>query len=143
MRKASRNLETYLVKRVSDVMYQACLDAVKLHENCTDDVAKTIELTEEQYLECKLDWCTTEAWSLLAKHWTSKEYKVKRVAAQASRLKSDDVAQNRGSSRPWGETQQFLVCRVLFLLLQLILFCSVSRIKLVTSCSRESTPTYC
>ncbi|KAG2583731.1 hypothetical protein PVAP13_6KG237000, partial [Panicum virgatum] len=109
MRKASRNLETYLVKRVSDVMYQARLDAVKLHENCTDDVAKTIELTEEQYLECKLDWCTTEAWSLLAKHWTSKEYKVKRVAAQASRLKSDDVAQNRGSSRPWGETQQFLV----------------------------------
>ena len=54
MRKASRNLETYLVKRVSDVMYQARLDAVKLHENCTDDVAKTIELTEEQYLSASL-----------------------------------------------------------------------------------------
>jgi len=33
----------------------------------------------------------------------------KRKVAQASRLKSEDAAQNRGGSRPFGETQQLLV----------------------------------
>ena len=114
MRKADRNLETYLFKRVSDMMYQAHLDTVKLYfskkkEDCDDKRARTIELTEEQYLTCKLDWCSKEVWTKLSHYWTTDEYKEKRMKAQAARLKSEDVAQNRGGSRPWGETQQLLV----------------------------------
>jgi len=44
------------VKRVSDLIYQARLDAVKKHEGCDDNQARDIELTEEQYLKCRLDW---------------------------------------------------------------------------------------
>jgi hypothetical protein len=110
MRKADRNLEAYLVKRVSDLIYQACLDAVKFHENCDDNQAHAIHLTEEQYIKSKLSWCASDAWVFLSKYWTSEEYNTKRKAAQASRLNSGDVAQNRGGSRPWGETQQLLVC---------------------------------
>ena len=105
MRKADRNLEAYLVKRVSDLIYQARLDAVKIHEDYDDNQARTIHLTEEQYITSKLSW----SWVFLSKHWTYEEYKTKRKAAQASRLKSEDVAQNRGGSRSWGETQQLLV----------------------------------
>ncbi|KAF0890579.1 hypothetical protein E2562_003788, partial [Oryza meyeriana var. granulata] len=47
------------------------------------------------------DWLKEE-------YWTSNEYKDKRRAAQASRVKPKDVAPNRGGSRPWGETQQLL-----------------------------------
>ncbi|KAF0909496.1 hypothetical protein E2562_036641 [Oryza meyeriana var. granulata] len=108
MRKAERNLESYLVKRVSDLMYQARLDAIKKHEDCNDNQARTVELTEEQYLTCIPSWCSKDAWAFLCKYWTSNEYKDKRKAAQASRVKSKDVAQNRGGSRPWGETQQLL-----------------------------------
>lgn len=109
MRKAERILETYLVKRVSDLIYQARLDAVKIHEDCDDNQARAIHLTEEQYIASKLWWCDNDAWVFLSKYWTSEEYHTKRKAAQASRLKSVDVAQNRGGSRPWGETQQLLV----------------------------------
>jgi len=109
VRKADRNLETYLAKRVSDLIYQARLDAVKIHKDCDDNQARAIHLTEEQYIASKLWWCDNDDWVFLSKYWTSKEYKTKRKAAQASRLKSVDVAQNRGGSRPWGETQQLLV----------------------------------
>jgi len=97
------------VKRVSDLIYQARLDAVKKHEGCDDNQACDIELTEEQYLKCRPDWGTREGWAALCKYWTSEKYKEKRRAARAARLKSADVAQNRGGSRPWAETQQLLV----------------------------------
>lgn len=101
MRKADRNLDNYLAKRVSDLIYQARLDAVKSHEDCDDNQARAIHLTEEQYIASKLWWCANDAWVFLSKYWTSEEYHRKRLAAQASRLKSVDVAQNRGGSRPW------------------------------------------
>ena len=109
MRKVDRNLEAYLLKRVFDLIYQARLDAVKIHDDCDDNQARAIHLTEEQYITSKLSWCANDAWVFLSRHWTSEEYKTKRKAAQASRLKSEDVAQNRGGSRSWGETQQLLV----------------------------------
>ncbi|KAL6660880.1 hypothetical protein ACP70R_000264 [Stipagrostis hirtigluma subsp. patula] len=112
-RKADRNLENYLVKRITNLMYQARLDGVKLYydkrkEPCDDKRARTIQLTEAQYLTCKLDWISKDAWAYLSHYWTTDLYKKKRKAAQEARLKSEDVAQNRGGSRPWGETQQML-----------------------------------
>jgi len=56
------------VKRVSDLIYQACLDAVKKHEGCDDNQARDIELTEEQYLKCRPDWSTREGWAALCKY---------------------------------------------------------------------------
>lgn len=115
-RKAERNLDAYLVKRVSDIIHQARLDAVKLHfdrmkEKCDDTRARTILLTEAEYLKCQIDWVTSAAaWKYLCHYWTSDEFLEKRRRAQESRMKSEeDVAQNRGGSRPWTETQQFLV----------------------------------
>lgn len=97
------------MKRVSDLIYQARLDAVKKHEGCDDNQARDIELTEEQYLKCRPDWGTRGGWAALCKYWISEKYKEKRRAARAACLKSADVAQNRGGSRPWAETQQLLV----------------------------------
>lgn len=56
------------MKRVSDLIYQACLDAVKKHEGCDDNQARDIELTEEQYLKCRPDWGTREGWAALCKY---------------------------------------------------------------------------
>lgn len=109
VRKADHNLDEYLRKRVSDLMYQALLDAVKFHEECDDNQARNIHLTEEEYINSKLSWCSQDAWSYLSKYWASERYMEKRKIAQASRLKSKDCAQNRGGSRPFAETQQLLV----------------------------------
>uniref|UniRef100_A0A0A9CSY7 Uncharacterized protein n=1 Tax=Arundo donax TaxID=35708 RepID=A0A0A9CSY7_ARUDO len=100
-RRAEHNLENYLVKRVTNMMYQARLDGIKKYyfdrkEDCDDERARTKEFTEEQYLACRLEWCDPEAWALLARYWTSDEYKEKRKRAQESRMNSEDPAQNRG-----------------------------------------------
>jgi hypothetical protein len=109
VRKADRNLDEYLQKRVPDLIYQARLDAVKFHAKCDDTKARTIDLTEEEYIKSKLPWCAQDAWCYLSKYWTSETYKEKRKTAQASCLKSNDVAQNRGGSRPFAETQQLML----------------------------------
>jgi hypothetical protein len=57
VRKANHNLDEYLWKRVSDLIYQARLDAVKFHANCDDNQARTLHLTEEEYINSKLPWC--------------------------------------------------------------------------------------
>jgi hypothetical protein len=85
------------------------LDAVKFHAKCDENQACTIHLTEEEYINSKLPWCAQDAWCYLSKYWASERYMEKRKIAQASRLKSKDVAQNRGGSRPFVETQQLLV----------------------------------
>ncbi|KAF0888514.1 hypothetical protein E2562_014734 [Oryza meyeriana var. granulata] len=64
--------------------------------------------TPEGRVQLKPIGVRKDAWAFLCKYWTSNEYKDKRRAAQASRVKSEDVAQNRGGSRPWGQTQQLL-----------------------------------
>jgi hypothetical protein len=92
VRKAYRNLDEYLQKRVSNLIYQARLDAVKFHAKCDDTKACTIDLIEEEYIKSKLPWCAQDAWCYLSKYWTSETYKKKRKIAQASRLNSNDVA---------------------------------------------------
>uniref|UniRef100_K3YMG5 Uncharacterized protein n=1 Tax=Setaria italica TaxID=4555 RepID=K3YMG5_SETIT len=108
VRKADHNLDAYVVKRVFDLIYQTCLDAVKIHENCDDNQACTIHLIEEEYINSRLEWCAQDAWCFLSKYWASKRYIDKRNVAQASCLKSEDAAPNRGRSWPFGETQQLL-----------------------------------
>ncbi|TVU26073.1 hypothetical protein EJB05_28602, partial [Eragrostis curvula] len=107
-RKADCNLDSYLRKRVSDMLHQARLDAVKKHEKYDDTRARTILLTEAEYIKCKAEWCSVAAWKWLAHYWTTDEFLGKRKRAQEARLKSEeDVAQNRGGSRLFAETQQF------------------------------------
>jgi len=110
---AARILEAYLVKRVTNMVYQLRLDAVKVYfnkrkEECDDIRARTIELTEEQYLASQVEWCNKATWAWFSKYWVSDEYKRKRLKAQESCMNSEDTAQNRGGSQNFSETQQLL-----------------------------------
>lgn len=88
------------------MLHQARLDAVKKHENCDDTRARTILLIEAEYVKCKGEWCSVAASKWLSHYWTTDEFLEKRRRAQEARLKAEeDVAQNRGGSRPWMETQ--------------------------------------
>ena len=116
-------LEGLLKKRVKDMMYQVRVDAVKeyyreiKHIEIKDAVACHIDLEYEQYKQGKLEWLNDEVWLLLCAYWCSDEYKVKRKRGQTSRLSNEDIAQNRGGSRPFTETQQVLVCTCIFFIL--------------------------
>ena len=115
---AARILEAYLVKRVTNMVYQLRLDAVKVYfnkrkEECDDIRTRTIELTEEQYLAYQVEWCNKATWAWFSKYWVSDEYKRKRLKAQVSCMNSKDTAQNRGGSRNFSETQQLLVQEIL------------------------------
>lgn len=96
-------------------MYQARVDAVKkyydqfLNNPIRDEVARKKELREAQYVKAKLDWIDTAPWASLCSYWCSAEFKKKRKLGQESRLKSDDIAQNRGGSRSFTQTQKFMV----------------------------------
>ena len=112
--EADRVLEIYLKKRVSDVMYQARVDSVKVYYGKRDQIlddalARPIELEYEQYLDDRLKWCNDEVWPKLCRYWCSEEFKIKRRRGQACRLSCEDAAQNHGGSRPFTETQQVLV----------------------------------
>ena len=112
--EANRVLVTYLKKRVSNVMYQARVDSVKVYYEKRDQIlddalARPIELEYEQYLDGRLKWCNDEVWPKLCRYWCSEEFKRKRKSGQACRLSCEDSAQNRGGSRPFTETQQVLV----------------------------------
>ncbi|KQK02974.1 hypothetical protein BRADI_2g04729v3 [Brachypodium distachyon] len=112
-RGAARVLENYCKKRVRNIMYQVRVDAVKLHfENQGEILDETLacrrELNENEYLNARVEWCKEDVWPLLAAYWDSDEFKEKRSKAQDSRLSNEDVAQNRGGSRPFVETQQFI-----------------------------------
>ena len=116
--EADRVLVTYLKKRVSNVMYQARVDSVKVYYEKRDQIlddalARPIELEYEQYLDGRLKWCNDEVWPKLCRYWCSEEFKRKRKRGQACRLSCEDSAQNRGGSRPFTETQQVLVCSVM------------------------------
>jgi hypothetical protein len=96
-------------------LYQARVDAVKVYykdvlkQNIDDKLARPIELTYEQYLNDRVKWCKCAAWPSFCRYWCSEEFLTKRKRGQESRLCSDDIAQNRGGSRPFGETRQLLV----------------------------------
>ena len=116
-------LEACLKKRVRNMMYQVRVDAVKeyyreiKHIEIKDTVACHIDLEYEQYKQGKLEWLNDEVWLLLCAYWCSDEYKVKRKRGQTSRSSNEDIAQNRGGSRPFTETQQVLVCTCIFFIL--------------------------
>lgn len=113
--EAERVLENCLAKQFRNIMYQARVDAVKkyydqfLNNPIRDEVARKKELREAQYVKAKLDWIDTAPWASLCSYWCSAEFKKKRKLGQESRLKSDDIAQNRGGSRSFTQTQKFMV----------------------------------
>jgi hypothetical protein len=122
-REAEKNLEIYLGKRVTNMIYQLRLESVKMFfhdkgEDCDDRRARTIELTEAEYLSARIEWCNKTVWAWFSKYWTSDEYKEKRLRAQQACMSSEDPAQNRGGSRNFTETQQFLVGEIIFVLLK-------------------------
>ena len=91
------------------MVYQLRLEAVKMFfhergENCDDTRARTIELTEAEYLSARIEWCNKTVWAWFSKYWTSDEYKEKRHRAQESRMSAEDPAQNRGGSRNFADT---------------------------------------
>ncbi len=113
--EADRVLENYCRRKVKDILYQLRVDAVKMYydkqgEVIDDTLARPRELEYEQYLDNRVEWCNEEAWPQLCRYWCSQTFKKKRKIGQESRLKSADIAQNHGGSRPFVETQQFLVC---------------------------------
>lgn len=112
-REAARVLENYCRKRVRNIMYQVRVDAVKLHyenqgEILDDTLACRRELDENEYLNVRVEWCKKDVWPLLAAYWDSAEFKEKRSKAQDSCFGSENNAQNRGGSRPFTETQQYI-----------------------------------
>lgn len=113
--EANRVLQQYANKRVNDMMYQLRVDAVKLYffkvhgEKIKDEVARTIELSDEEYLLARVEWVSESDWPSLCHHWDTEQYLEKRKKAQDSRLQSEDNSRNRGGSRPFTETQQWLV----------------------------------
>jgi len=95
---------------MKDMMYQVRVDVVKeyyreiKHREIKDAIACHIDLEYEQYKQAKLKWLNDEVWLLLCAYWCSDVYKVKRKRGQASRSSSEDIAQNRGGSRPFRDT---------------------------------------
>ena len=102
------------------MMYQARVDAVKvyymkkLNQKIDDKLAWPIELNYEEYLDGKQKWCSNAVWPKLCRYWCSENFLKKRKRGQESRFSSDDIAQNHGGSRPFGETRQILVCGLFF-----------------------------
>ncbi|KAM3371494.1 hypothetical protein ACQJBY_018740 [Aegilops geniculata] len=99
--EANRIIDTYARKKVKDMLYQLRVDAVKLYyenqgEKLDDSMACARELEYEQYLQSRIPWCKEVAWPGLCRYWTSKEYKTNRGRGREARLKSEDIAQNRG-----------------------------------------------
>uniref|UniRef100_J3KX98 Uncharacterized protein n=1 Tax=Oryza brachyantha TaxID=4533 RepID=J3KX98_ORYBR len=112
---ADRVLENHAYKRVNDMMYQLRVDVVKLYfhivrgEGIKNNVACAIELSKEEHLQARIEWVSEDDWPSLCHHWETKQYLEKRQKARESRLQSKNDTRNRGGSRPFTETQQWLV----------------------------------
>ncbi|KAF0892108.1 hypothetical protein E2562_013487 [Oryza meyeriana var. granulata] len=95
-------------------MYQLRVDAVKEYfwkkhgEELDDALARSYELSEQEYLDGFIEWAGEEAWPLLCCHWSGDKFLQKRKKTQESRLKCENDARNRGGSRPYTKTQQWL-----------------------------------
>ena len=113
--EADRVFEKYAQTQCKNMMYQARPNAIKYYYReiikspKSDAFACAKLLTFEEYIQCKPDWFTEEAWESLCKYWCSAEYLKRRKLGQDSRKKKPDGTQNRGGSRPLVETQQYLV----------------------------------
>ncbi|XP_066161193.1 autonomous transposable element EN-1 mosaic protein isoform X9 [Oryza sativa Japonica Group] len=111
--EADRVLENYAAKSVRQMMYQLCVDSVKVYhdkigEEIDDALARPKELEVDEYKDGPVDWCRDNGFSYIADYWCTEEFKAKRKRGQQARLNSEDVAQNRGGSRPFTETQQYM-----------------------------------
>jgi hypothetical protein len=114
---ADHVLENLARKQLKQMMYQARKDAVKkycyeIDEPISDSDSCRKLLTVSQYVQGRLEWCKdAEAWESLCKYWCSQEYFTSRGLAQLSRLTAlpDDVAQNRGGSRNFIDTKDYIV----------------------------------
>ncbi|XP_066166428.1 autonomous transposable element EN-1 mosaic protein isoform X4 [Oryza sativa Japonica Group] len=111
--EADRVLENYAAKSVRQMMYQLRVDSVKVYhdkigEQIDDALARPKELEVDEYKDGPVDWCRDNGFSYLADYWCTEEFKAKRKRGQQARLNSEDVAQNRGGSRPFTETQQYM-----------------------------------
>uniref|UniRef100_A0A0E0C280 Uncharacterized protein n=1 Tax=Oryza meridionalis TaxID=40149 RepID=A0A0E0C280_9ORYZ len=111
--EADRVLENYAAKLVRQMMYQLLVDFVKVYhdkigEEIDDALARPKELEVDEYKDGPIDWCRDNEFSYLVDYWCTEEFKAKRKSGQQARLNSEDVAQNRGGSRPFIETQQYM-----------------------------------
>jgi hypothetical protein len=85
--------EKYAQTQCKNMMYQARPDAVKhyyreiIKSPNSDSFACAKLLTFEEYIQCKPDWFTEEAWESLCKYWCSTEYLKRRKLGQDSRKK--------------------------------------------------------
>ncbi|KAG2481121.1 hypothetical protein PVAP13_J683257 [Panicum virgatum] len=110
---AEEVLERFAAKQCKNMMYQLRVDAVKnyyddvLNQRIKDEVACKKLPHQSQYLRVQPEWISDEAWRKICAYWCSPEFLKKRARAQKSRLQSD-FAQNRGGSRPYGQTKQYL-----------------------------------
>ena len=116
--EVDRVLEIYLKNRVSDMMYQAHVDSIKVYNAKRDQIlddtlARPIEHEYEQYFGWPAKWCNDEVWPELCCFWCSEEFKINRKRGQACRLSGEDTTQNHGGSRPFTETQHVLVSSVI------------------------------
>jgi len=111
---AEEVLERFAAKQCRNMMYELRVSAVKayyddvLQQPIKDIVARKKLLREAQYLKVKPEWISEEAWFMICSYWCSQEFLKKRRLAQDSRMQPD-FAQNRGGSRPYGQTKRYLV----------------------------------
>lgn len=107
-------LERLAAKQCKNMMYELRVDAVKayydkfLDQRIKDAVACKKLLRQAQYAKVMPEWISEAAWRAICAHWCSPEFLRKRRLAQESR-DQPDFAQNRGGSRPYGQTKQYLV----------------------------------
>ena len=101
--------------------YQARKEAVKLYykdivkEPIKDHEACQKDLTKNQYMQAQLYWCTDhEVWESICVYWCSSKFEGLRNLGRESRYKSEDIAQNRGGSRSFVQTQSMLVSCIQF-----------------------------
>jgi hypothetical protein len=107
-------LDMLVAKQCKNMMYELRVDAVKafydtiMKQRIKDKEACTKLLCQAQYARVKSDWISEEAWRVICVYWCSLEYLKKRRLAQES-WNQPYFAQNRGRSRPYGQTKQYLV----------------------------------
>jgi hypothetical protein len=114
MPRAEYVLDRLAAKQCRNMMYELRVDAVKeyydtyLQQRIKDSEARQKLLRQAQYAKVKPDWISEAAWRAICAYWCSPEYFKKRRLAQDSRNQVD-FAQNRGGSRPYAQTKQYLV----------------------------------
>ena len=113
--EADRILENSAKRQFRQMWYQDRKEAIKLYykdivkEPIKDHEACQKELNKNQYMQAQLYWCTDhEVWESMCDYWCSSKFEGLRNLGRVSRFKSEDIAQNRGGSRSFVQTQSML-----------------------------------